>query len=201
MSLFRLCLWGVWLLLCHPDNNLRPYHASQCLQGLTVILLPLTHCTDEQRSSMEAGEKDVEVQKEKRYGDRRRIKTPIQKERRTETGILEQSLKTLLGDGNEFGVLVWSRQRSWDRRACWGCQQSATLFDRWIRVLLASTRLKAHGHVTSGLALAQLKGGGGEGACHHKLPYHFPLNVLPFSLHSEPHVTPFLASKTHFILM
>lgn len=50
-------------------------------------------------------------------------------------------------------------QRSLDRSE--RCAFCATLFDRWIRALLAFTRLKAHAHVTSGLALAQLKGGGG----------------------------------------
>lgn len=79
---------------------------------------------------------------------------------------------------NKFECYV--EQWSWDRSTRCGCQQSATLFDRWIRALLASTELKAHGHVTTGLALTQLKGGGGSGASHHMLPYHFPLNMFPF---------------------
>lgn len=36
--LLMFCLFS----LCHWDNNPRPYHVSQCLEGLTVILLPLT---------------------------------------------------------------------------------------------------------------------------------------------------------------
>lgn len=54
-------------------------------------------------------------------------------------------------------VETWSQ----DSSARYGCQQSAALLDRWIRALLASTELKACGHVTSGLALTQLKGGEG----------------------------------------
>lgn len=52
------------------------------------------------------------------------------------------------------------------------------------RAILASTGLKAQGHVTSGLALAQLKGGGGSGVSHHMLPDHFPFSVFPFLFHS-----------------
>lgn len=74
--------------------------------------------------------------------------------------------------------------RSWDRNAgrggggCCGCQQSATLFDRWTRELPASIELKAHGHVTSGLALTQLKRGRRLGRISPhaslSLPFLFP---------------------------
>lgn len=86
---------------------------------------------------------------------------------------------------NKFESYV--EQWSWDRGRRCGCQQSATLFDRWIRALLASTKLKAHGHVTSGLALTQLKGGGGSGASHHMLPYleHVSLSLLLLNLSSS----------------
>lgn len=60
-----------------------------------------------------------------------------------------------------------------------GCQQSATLFDRWTRELPASIELKAHGHVTSGLALTQLKRGRRLG----RISPHASLS-LPFLFHS-----------------
>lgn len=41
-----------WLLLSHWDNYPRPYHVSQDLEGLTVIIPPLVYCTDEKRTLM-----------------------------------------------------------------------------------------------------------------------------------------------------
>lgn len=83
-----------------------------------------------------------------------------------------------------------SNEKVWEKRAklpgcgtvCCGCQcqQSVTPFDRWIRALLASTELKADGHMTGGLALTQLKEGGCLGAYQHMLPYLFTLNIFPF---------------------
>lgn len=62
---------------------------------------------------------------------------------------------------------------------CFGRQQSVTPFDRWIRALLASTELKADGHMTGGLVLTHLKEGGRLGAYQHMLPYLFPLSIFP----------------------
>lgn len=82
---------------------------------------------------------------------------------------------------------VWHRRTAltWHGTLCCGCQQSVTPFDRWIRALLASTELKADGHMTSGLVLTQLKEGGRLGAYHHMPPYLFPLGVVPFHFHSR----------------
>lgn len=55
-----------------------------------------------------------------------------------------------------------------------------TPFDRWIRALLASTELKADGHMTGGLVQTHLKEGGRLGAYQHMLPYLFPLSIFPF---------------------
>lgn len=73
----------------------------------------------------------------------------------------------------------------WHRTVCCECQQSVIPFDRWIRALLASTELKADGHMTSGLVLTQLKEGGRLGAYHHMLPYLFPLSIFPFVFHPQ----------------
>lgn len=74
---------------------------------------------------------------------------------------------------------------TWHSTICCGCQQTVKPFDRWIRALLASTKLKADGHMTSGLVLTQLKEGGRLGAYHHMLPYLLPLGVFPFLFHSQ----------------
>lgn len=48
------------LLLSHWDNYPRPYHVSQDLEGLTVIVLPLARCTDEKRTLMKVRHRERE---------------------------------------------------------------------------------------------------------------------------------------------
>lgn len=94
---------------------------------------------------------------------------------------------TTVSKNKKMDSKVWRRRTTltWHRTIGCGCQQSVTPFDRWIRALLASTELKADGHMTGGLVLTQLKEGGRLGAYHHMPPYLFPLGVVPFHFHSQ----------------
>lgn len=134
-----------------------PYHVSQHLEGLAVISLWLTHWTDcwqEERESGGGGERERERKAPNECLTERKTKT--ERRRKKAATPRHKSLWQLNSS------LAWRRQQwPWDRNTHCGCQQSARLFNRWIRTLQASTGLKACGHVTSGLALGQLKGGGG----------------------------------------